>query len=106
MKKITLLLFTGLFFSTFAMAQTKDIKKDEKHLKTSIEDKKEDKHEAGKDLAHLKINSAIDKRKEVRRHRKSIHMQAKHLQNQGVKDPMTKAKHQAKADKELKKGRE
>jgi hypothetical protein len=106
MKKITLLLSAACLFSTFVMAQTKEIKKDETHLKTSIEDKKEDKHEAGKDLAHLKINSAINKRKEVRRHRKSIHMQAKHLESKGVKDPMVKAKHQAKADKELKKGRE
>ena len=106
MKKIATLLLAGLIFSTCAIAQTKAVKTDEKELKNTIVDKKEDKHEAGKDMAHLKIKSAVKKRKEVRKHRKSINRQGKNLENHGVKDPIEKAKHQAKAEKELKKGKE
>jgi hypothetical protein len=106
MKKIVMLFLVGLIFSTCAIAQTKPVKTQEKDLKNTIVDKKEDKHEAGKDLAHLKVKSAMEKRKEVRRHGRSIHEQGKNLQSEGVKHPIEKAKHQAKAQKELKKGKE
>ena len=106
MKKIAFLILVGIAFSATAMAQTKDIKSDQRHLKNSIKDKKEDKHEAGKDLAHLRIKPALQGRREVRRHRKSIHKQGEHLENHGVKHPIHKAKVQAKAEKDLKNGKD
>ena len=101
MKKIIILLFLGAVFSTAAIAQT-DVKKDEKTLKNTIKDKKEDKHQVGKDLAHLKVKSAIRERKEVRAHRRSIHRQGKHLRRHGIKHPIENAKHKAKVDKDMK----
>ncbi|MDP4263329.1 MAG: hypothetical protein Q8941_12455 [Bacteroidota bacterium] len=106
MKKIAILFFLGIIFSTGAMAQKSDVKKDETVLKNSVKDKKEDKHEAGNDLAHLRIKSAAKERREIRRHKKSIRRQGEHLEDHGVKHPVTKAKHQAKAEKEMKKGKE
>jgi hypothetical protein len=102
MKKNVILLLTGILFSIGAMAQTKDkdVKTEDKNLTNTIVDKKEDKHEAGKDLAHLKVKSALEKRKEVRARKKSIHKQEDHLEAHGVKHPMRKAKHMAKAEKE------
>lgn len=104
--KTALFLFMGVVIANTGFAQTKDIKHDEKTLKNTIADKKEDRHEVGKDLAHLKVKKAMKERKEVRHHRRSIHHQAKHLNNHGVKHPIEKAKHQVKAEKEAKKGKE
>ena len=106
MKKIAILLFAGVIFSTGAMAQTKDTKTEQRVLKNSIADKKEDKHEAGKDLDHLRVKSALKGRREVRHHRKSIHKQGERLENRGVKEPIEKAKHQAKVEKDVKKGKD
>jgi hypothetical protein len=106
MKKMTILLLMVLLFGTGAMAQKTSVKTDQKVLKNSIKDKKEDKHEAGKDLAHLRVKSALKGRKEVRSHRKSIHKQGEHLENRGVKHPITKAKHQVKTEKDVKKGKD
>lgn len=106
MKKTIILFCIGIMFSVAAIAQNPDVKTDEKVLKNSVKDKKEDRHEAGKDLAHLKVKSAMRKRNEVRRHRKSIHKQGEHLERHGVKHPITKAKHQVKSDKEAKKGKD
>ena len=71
-------------------------------LKNTIKDKKEDKHEAGKDLGKLKIKAAVAERKEVRAHRRSIRRQGKRLRRHGVKHPIEKAKHAAKVDKDKK----
>lgn len=106
MKKIAILLLIGIGFSTGVMAQKSDVKKDEQVLKNSVKDKKEDKHEAGNDLAHLRIKSAMKERREIRRHKRSIRRQGEHLENHGVKHPITKAKRQVKAEKEMKKGKE
>jgi len=106
MKKNVILLFIGVVFSTAALAQKQDVKADQKVLKNSIKDKKEDKHAVGSDLAHLRIKSAIKGRKEVRQHRKSIHKQGESLENRGVKHPIAKAKRQVKAEKDLKKGKD
>ena len=100
MKKILLALFLGAICSTGVMAQTKEIKNDKIVLKNTIKDKKEDKHEVGKDLAKLKLKSAIKERKEVRYHRRSINRQGKRLRRYGVKHPIEKAKHAAKVDKD------
>ncbi|MEP6676615.1 MAG: hypothetical protein ABJA78_15745 [Ferruginibacter sp.] len=102
MKKFIGLLLLAAAFGNAASAQTKDVKRDKVVLKKTIEDKKEDKHEAGKDLAHLKVKHAIKKRKEVRRHRRSIHKQAKHLKKHGVARPRIEAQHEAKVDKDKK----
>ena len=105
MKKIAILVFIVFGFGAATMAQTKDVKNDQRVLKNSIKDKKEDKHEAGSDLAHLRVEKAIQGRKEVRRHRRSIHKQGKHLERHGVKNPIHKAKVQAKAEKDAKNGK-
>ena len=105
MKKIAVLLLTGVILSTGIRAQTKDVKSDQKDLKNTIKDKKEDRHEVGKDITHLKVKSALKDRKEVRHHRKSIHRQDEQLENQGVKHPTRKAKHQLKGEKELNKAK-
>jgi hypothetical protein len=108
MKKNLIILVIGIIFSAGAMAQTKDkyIKTDENHLTNNIVDKKEDKHEAGKDLAHLKVKSAWEKRKEVRAHNRTIKKEDEHLEAHGVKHPLRKAKHMAKAEKEETKAQE
>jgi|GEM_PF-732148 hypothetical protein len=108
MKKNIILLIVGVIFSAAAMAQTKDkyIKTDEKNLTSTVIDKKEDKHEAGKDLAHLKIKSAWEKRKEIRAHKRRIKREEEYLANHGVKHPLRKAKHMAKAEKEEAKAQE
>ena len=66
-------------------------------------DKKEDKKETRQDLGHLKVKSAMQKNKEVGRHRRSIHKQGEHLENHGVKHPITTAKHEVHAEKQAKK---
>ena len=106
MKKIAILIITGLIFCTGAMAQSKDVKNDKQAIKSSIKDKKEDKKETRKDLAHLKINSAMKENKEVGRHRRSINKQGEHLEKHGVKHPITKAKHEVKEEKEMKKDKD
>lgn len=102
MKKIVTLLLTGILLSAGAMAQTKDIKKDQKVLKNTVADKKEDRHEVGKDIANLRVKRAVDDRQEVRQHRRSIRRQGRHLRHHGVKHPIQKAKHEAKVDKDKK----
>ena len=101
-----MLLIIGMVVSAGAMAQTTEVKKDQKVLKNTIKDKKEDKHEVGKDLAHFRVEKAVKGRKEVRRHRRSIHKQGEHLEKLGVKEPIDKAKHQVKAEKDAKKGKD
>jgi len=103
MKKITILILTGLIFCTGAFAQSKDVKNDKQAIKSSIKVKKENKKETRKDLAHLKINSAMKENKEVGLHRRSIHKQGEHLEKHGVKHPVAKAKHEINEDKEMKK---
>lgn len=105
MKKLAFLLILGIVFSTAAMAQKNDVKTDQRTLKNSIKDKKQDKHAVGKDITHLRVKSAVRGRKEVRSHRKSIHKQGERLENRGVNDPTEKAKHQVKAEKDAKKGK-
>ncbi len=97
-----MLFIMGILLSLGAMAQNKDVKNDQKVLKNTIVDKKADKHEAGKNLAHLRIKKALRGRREVRRHRRSIHRQGEHLESHGVKHPIHKAREQAKLEKERK----
>ena len=106
MKKIVMLLLMGTVLSTAAIAQTKDVKDDKRVLKNTIKDKKEDRREVGSDVTHLRVKAAVRHHKEVRRHRKSIHRQGEHLEQHGVKHPIRKAKHQAKAEKDAKNGRD
>ena len=102
MKKVIIFLLVSALFNTASTAQTKDVKKDQTVLKNTVKDKKEDKHEVGKDLAHLRLKKAVKERKEVKHHRKSIHKQGKHLKNNGVKHPIKTAKDKAKVDKDIK----
>ena len=93
----------GAVLTTGAFAQTK--KAETKKLENTIADKKADKHAAGADLKHLRIEKALQRRKEVRAHRRSIRRQGKHLRNQGVKHPIHEAKEIVKADKDAMKGK-
>lgn len=102
MKKIIIFLLVGALFNTVVKAQTKEVKKDEKVLKNTIKNKKEERREVGKDLAHLKIKGALQERKEVRHLRKSSHRQNKHLKRHGIKHPMKKAREKISDEKEIK----
>jgi hypothetical protein len=108
MKKNLILLILGMIFTAGAMAQTKDkdIKTDEKHLTNTIEDKRQNEREAGKDLTHLKVKSAWEKRKEIMARQRSIHRQDERLEARGVRHPFRKARHMANAEEEEKKARE
>jgi outer membrane receptor for monomeric catechols len=103
MKKNAIFLFIGLGLSTGLTAQEKEIKTEQKVLENTIKDKKEDKKEASKDLAHLKIKSALNERTEVRQHRRTIRRHKKHLKAHGVKHPMVKAQKHMREEKEMKK---
>lgn len=102
MKKNVILLLIGVALSAGTMAQTKVIKAEEKNLENSIKEKKEDRHEAGKDLKNFRIKSSLKGRKEVRRDRRSIHRQGAHLKKHGIKHPIENAKKEAKIDKDIK----
>lgn len=106
MKKVVFLLITGLVLCAGAMAQSKDVNQDKKELKNSVKDKKEDKKETRQDLGHLKIKSAMQKNREVGRHRRSIHKQGEHLESHGVKHPVGTAKHEVHEEKEAKKDKD
>lgn len=102
MKKIIVLFLMSGFISTAALAQTKDVKKEETVLKNTIKDKKEDKKVVGNDLKNLRVEQAVKDHKEVAHHRKSINRQGKHLEKQGVKHPIEKAKEEIKDEKDMK----
>jgi len=108
MKKLIFILL-GVVLTTGAMAQTAekkaqmDKKKDEKQLENAIAAKKDEKHEVGSDLKHLKIAAAVKDRKEVRADRRRIHRKANHLKKtDGVEHPIIKAQKALKEDKEKK----
>lgn len=103
MKKLILFLFAAVL-TTGAFAQT--VNKEENKIANKIVDKKEDKHVAGNHLKHLRVTKALQSRREVRAHRRSIHKAGERLEDQGVKHPIHKAKIKAKAIKEAKKGNE
>lgn len=102
MKKFIVLLLMSGFISTAVTAQTKVQKKEETVLKNTIKDKKEDKKEVGNDLKKLRVKEALKDRKEVVHHRRSIHRQGEHLENQGVKHPVKTAKDKIKVEKDMK----
>ncbi len=100
MKKITILLLISAMLSTVAVAQSHRVNTEQKTLKNTIKDKKEDKHEVGGNLAHLRVRSALRGRREVRRHRRSISRQGERQENRGVQHPIMTAKRQAKTEKD------
>jgi len=108
MKKNLILLVIGTIFCAGAMAQTrdKDIKTDENHLTNTVEDKRQNEREAGKDLTHFKVKSAWEKRKEIRARQRSMHRQDEHLEAHGVRHPLRKARHMANAEEQEKKAKE
>ncbi len=99
-------MMAGIAFTTVAMAQSTDTKvemdkkKTEKQLKNVIKEKKDEKKEAGTDLKHLKLDKAIEDRKEVRADRRLEHKKARHLRNvHGVKNPIHKAQKEIREEK-------
>jgi hypothetical protein len=105
-KKIFLLLVIGTGISAGAMAQSNSVKTDQRILKNTVADKKEDKHEVGNNLQHLRVKSAMRGHREVKRHRRSIHKQGENLERRGVAHPVEHAKKQVKAEKDMKKGKD
>lgn len=104
MKKVILFLFAAVL-TTGVFAQT--VKKEETKLTNTIVDKKEDEHEAGKNLKHLRVKRALRNRREVRAHRRSIHRMGENLEDRhGVKHPIHHAKLRAKAIKDAKKAKQ
>ena len=111
MKKIAFILL-GFALTSGTMAQTAekkaemDKKKTEKQLENAIEAKKDEKHEVGSDLKHLKIGAAVKDQKEVRSDRRRIHRKAHHLKKAyGVKHPIIKAQKEVREDENEKKGK-
>jgi hypothetical protein len=103
MKKIIFLML-GAALTTGAFAQTTK-KEETRNLENKIADKKEDKHEAGKDLENGRIRKAVKGRKEVRSHRRTIHRMGKHLEKaHGVQHPIHKAKVEVKKEKDIRQG--
>ena len=99
-------MMAGLALTTIVMAQTPerklemDKKKTEKELKNVIKEKKDEKKEAGTDLKHLKLDKAIEDRKEVRADRRLEHKKARHLRKvHGAKNPIHKAEKEIRAEK-------
>ncbi len=94
----------GAVLTTGAFAQTKKV--ETKKLENTIADKKADKHEAGNNLKHFRVKRAVNGRKEVRSHRRSIHRQGRNLtRRHGVRHPIHKAKVEVKEEKDAKKGK-
>ena len=96
----------GIVFTTISMAQSTetkvetDKKKTESQLKNTIKEKKEEKKEVGKDLKHLKLDKAIEDRKDVRAERRAEHKKARHLRKvHGVKNPIHKAQKEIREEK-------
>lgn len=96
----------GIALSSIAMAQSTatkvemDKKKTEKELKNVIKEKKDEKKEAGTELKHLKLDKAIEDRKEVRADRRLEHKKARHLRKvHGVKNPIHKAQKEIREEK-------
>ena len=111
MKKIAFILL-GFALTSGAMAQTAekkaemDKKKTEKQLEKTIAAKKDEKHEVGSDIKHLKVGAAVKDRKEVRSDRHRIHRKAHHLKKAyGVKHPIIKAQKEVREDENEKKGK-
>jgi hypothetical protein len=111
MKRIAFILLSFALTSG-AMAQTAtkkaemDKKKTEKQLQTTIKEKKDEKHEVGSDLKHLKVSAAVKDRKEVRSDRRRIHRKAHHLKKaHGVDHPTIKAQKEVKEAKDQRKGK-
>ena len=104
MKKVLSILL-GVALTTSAMAQTPAVKaevnkeKEKEQLEKSVEDKRADRKEMGKDLTHLKISKAVKHRKEVRRHNKAIRVKSRHLRrHHGVKHPVMDVKKEIKEE--------
>ncbi|HWK07010.1 MAG TPA: hypothetical protein VNS58_25420 [Puia sp.] len=102
MKKLLFILLGGTLTS-LGFAQTTPKKVEEKELRHDIREKREEKHEVGKDLAHLNIKKARADHKDVVTEKKAEHRHAAQLKRQGVKHPVSRAKHQIHAQDEAKK---
>jgi ribosomal protein S8 len=101
MKRIAFILLSFALTSG-AMAQTAT----KKQLQTTIKEKKDEKHEVGSDLKHLKVSAAVKDRKEVRSDRRRIHRKAHHLKKaHGVDHPTIKAQKEVKEAKDQRKGK-
>ena len=102
MKKLLFLLL-GAGLTTISFAQTTPKKVEEKELRHDIREKREEKHEVGKDVTHLNIKKAKADHKDVVTEKKAERRHAAQLRRHGVKHPVSRAKHQIHAQDEAKK---
>lgn len=102
MKKLLFILF-GATLTTLTFAQTTPKKVEEKELRHDIREKREEKHEVGKDVTHLKVKKAMADHKDVVTEKKAQNRHAAQLRRRGVKHPVSRAKHQIHAQDEAKK---
>ena len=102
MSKPIILLAVGIAISGVAVAQTREVKQDQKVLQNTVKDKKEDNKEANNDMAHFRVRSSMQERREVRRHKRSMIRQAAHLKRHGRKHPIRDAQREIREEKEMK----
>ncbi len=102
MSKHVILLAVGIAISGVTMAQTREVKQDQKTLQNTVKDKKEDNKEANNDMAHFRVKSSMEERREVRRHKRSMKRQAAHLRHMGRKHPIRDAQKQIRDEKDMK----
>lgn len=102
MKKIIFLIL-GAALTTVSVAQTTPKKVEEKRLRHDIREKREENHEVGKDLTHLKFKKAQADHKDVVTEKNAMDRHAAQLRKRGVKHPIARAKHQIHAQDEAKK---
>jgi hypothetical protein len=98
MKKV-LVLLVGSVTALSAMSQTTPPKKvAEKDLRTEVKAIKDERAERNINLAHGNFKAAKHDQKEIKKRRKRIHANKKFLKNEGVKEPVQKAKDEVKGN--------
>jgi hypothetical protein len=104
-KYVFIILSLALTSGAFAQSVVKKakVKEDKKELRSDIKEKREEKAEVRKDLTHLQVKKAKADRKDVKAAHKEEDKDAEALENQGVKSPKAKARHEIHEEKEAKK---
>jgi hypothetical protein len=92
MKKI-IFFALGLMLTVGAFAQSTE-NAEKKELRKDIRAKRADNKEAAKDASKLKFKKAHEEREDAQAHNKDEHRHADNLKKQGVKHPISKAKHE------------
>jgi hypothetical protein len=104
MKTLLFVLFT-LAVTTGASAQTSPVKKakenhDKKELRDDVREKREERGEVGKDIAHLKMGKAKADHKDFKAEKTKQNKHARKLRNEGVKHPKVQARKEIRKEDE------